>query len=75
MSDLTNILQKIETRLRLLAPAENESEQILKTNKPKKKIENHLPVIEQRLSEIRELQTTVQKIKIEQQERVEDVVK
>ena len=37
MSDLTNILQKIETRLRLLAPAENESEQILKTNKPKKK--------------------------------------
>ena len=56
MSDLTNILQKIETRLRLLAPAENESEQILKTNKPKKKIENHLPVIEQRLSEIRELQ-------------------
>ena len=55
MSDLTNTLQKIETQFRLLAPAENESEQILKTNKPKKKIENLLSVIEQRLSEIREL--------------------
>ena len=54
MSDLPNILQKVETKFRLLALAENESEQVLQRNEPKE-TENHLSVIKRRFNEIREL--------------------
>lgn len=61
MSDVPNILQKLEFQKKFRVPplSENESEQILQRNE-KKEIENHLPVSERRLNEIRELLTTVQ---------------
>ena len=67
MSELQNYLQKIETKFRLLALAENESTRVLERNKTKE-IEKHIKIIESRLDEIRDLKTAVQEIKIEKEE-------
>lgn len=65
MSDVPNILQKLEFQKKFRLPplAENKSEQILQRNE-QKEIENHLSVSERRLSEIRELLTTVQEFRL-----------
>ena len=73
MSELQNYLQKIETKFRLLALAENESTRVLERNKTKE-IEKHIKIIESRLDEIRDLKTAVQEIKIEKEEETIETV-
>ena len=72
MSDLQNALQKIEIKFRLLALAETSTHLYYKEIK---EVEKHIAVMESRLDKIRDIKSTVQQIRLEKNENMEDIEK
>ena len=72
MSELENLIQKIETKFKLLSLARKETARTLQRNK-KKELEKQINVIESRIDEIRDLKAEVQEKKIETGESSEQV--